>query len=163
MQVCEGVCWTDLLPSQDEKDCTTGLVACLCFSASGCEGRTSQTLEEGIRSHRVSLTTPQRFPPTERRNFSPLGNCQSVLHVHQFFFFSVDRLICAIYQAMRSCCIAQGTVSSQSLAMEHDEDNVRKRMYVYVWLGYFAVQQKLTEHCKSTIILKIKKINIYHD
>ena len=35
------------------------------------------------------------------------------------------------------------------------EDNVRKRMYVYVGLGHFAVQQKLTEHCKSTIILKI--------
>ena len=32
------------------------------------------------------------------------------------------------------------------------EDNVRKRMYVYVGLGHFAVQQKLTEHCKSTII-----------
>ena len=29
---------------------------------------------------------------------------------------------------------------------------VRKRMYV--WLGHFAVQQKLTEHCKSSIIQK---------
>ena len=29
-------------------------------------------------------------------------------------------------------------------------------MYVcmYVWLGHFAVQQKLTGHCKSTIIEK---------
>ena len=26
-----------------------------------------------------------------------------------------------------------------------------------VWLGHFAVQQKLTEHCKSTIIKKILK------
>ena len=25
-------------------------------------------------------------------------------------------------------------------------------MYVDVWLGHFAVQQKLTEHCESTII-----------
>ena len=51
------------------------------------------------------------------------------------------------------------------------EDNVRKRMYIYirvyryshVWLGHFVVQQKLTEHCKSTIIkkkLKKEKCNI---
>ena len=36
------------------------------------------------------------------------------------------------------------------------EDNTRKRMCVcvcvYVWLGHFAVQQKLTGQCKSTII-----------
>ena len=28
---------------------------------------------------------------------------------------------------------------------------------MYVWLGHFAVQQKLTAHCKSTIIEKILK------
>ena len=28
------------------------------------------------------------------------------------------------------------------------EDNVRKRVYTYVLLGHFGVQQKLTEHCK---------------
>ena len=27
-----------------------------------------------------------------------------------------------------------------------------KRMYIYVWLGHFAVQQKLTEHCKSAVV-----------
>ena len=37
------------------------------------------------------------------------------------------------------------------------EDNVRKRMcvceiYICIWLGHFAVQQKLTEYCKSTLI-----------
>ena len=31
-------------------------------------------------------------------------------------------------------------------------------MYKYVWLGHSAVQQKLTEHCKSTIT-KLKKKN----
>ena len=44
------------------------------------------------------------------------------------------------------------------------EDNVKKRMcvcvyvytHIYVWLGHFAVQQKLTEQCKATIIEKIK-------
>ena len=42
------------------------------------------------------------------------------------------------------------------------EDNVRKRMSMYVWLGHFAVQQKLTEHCKSIIIkiIYIKKKEI---
>ena len=34
------------------------------------------------------------------------------------------------------------------------EDNVKKRMYVDVRLGHFAVQQKLTEHCKSAVIKK---------
>ena len=28
------------------------------------------------------------------------------------------------------------------------EDNVRKRMYIHVELGHFAVQQKLAQHCK---------------
>ena len=29
-------------------------------------------------------------------------------------------------------------------------------LYMYVRLGHFAVQQKLREHCKSIIIIKIK-------
>ena len=32
------------------------------------------------------------------------------------------------------------------------DDHMRKRMYIYVWLGPFAVQQKWAQHCKSTII-----------
>ena len=35
---------------------------------------------------------------------------------------------------------------------------MRKRMHVYVQLGRLTVQQKLTEHCKSTIMKKIKII-----
>ena len=37
------------------------------------------------------------------------------------------------------------------------EDNVRKRKYIYIyiciyiWLGHFSIQQKLTEHYKSNI------------
>ena len=31
------------------------------------------------------------------------------------------------------------------------EDNVKK-MYINLQLGHFAVQQKLTERCKSTIV-----------
>ena len=37
------------------------------------------------------------------------------------------------------------------------EHNGRKRMYMDVWLGCFAVQQKVTEYCMSTIIIKKKK------
>ena len=57
---------------------------------------------------------------------------------------------------MRSCCIAQGTTSDH-LRWNIMEDNVRKRMYIYMYeWGHFAVQQNLTEHCKSTIIKKLK-------
>ena len=44
---------------------------------------------------------------------------------------------------------------SQSLVIEHDRIWEKKR-YIYVYLGYFAVQQKLTEHCKSTIMKNLK-------
>ena len=32
----------------------------------------------------------------------------------------------------------------------------KKEVYIYVYLGYFAVQQKLTEHCKSTKMKNLK-------
>ena len=28
----------------------------------------------------------------------------------------------------------------------------RDRIYIYIWLGHFAVQQKLAQHCKSNIL-----------
>ena len=34
------------------------------------------------------------------------------------------------------------------------EDNMRKRMYI--WPGCFAEEQKLAQHCKSTIVKKKK-------
>ena len=37
------------------------------------------------------------------------------------------------------------------------EESMRKRMSIYVWLGHFAIQQKLTQHWKSNLILKIQK------
>ena len=52
---------------------------------------------------------------------------------------------------MKSCSTAQGT-RSHHLWYNVIKDNARKRMYTYVQLGHFAVQQKLTEHCKSAII-----------
>ena len=36
------------------------------------------------------------------------------------------------------------------------EDIMRKR--IYIKLGHFDVEQKLTEHCKSTLIVIFKKI-----
>ena len=48
-------------------------------------------------------------------------------------------------------CTAQGTISNL-LGQNMTEDSSRKRMYIYIWLGHYAVQQKLTQCCKSTII-----------
>ena len=57
---------------------------------------------------------------------------------------------------MRSYCIAQGTMSSHLWNMM--EDNVRKTIYIFVFLSHFAVWWKLTKHGKSTIMEKIKII-----
>ena len=35
-------------------------------------------------------------------------------------------------------------------------------MYLYVWLGHFALQLKLTEHWKSTVTEKIKITRKWH-
>ena len=60
-------------------------------------------------------------------------------------------------------CTAQRTLSSL-LGKTMMEYNIRKGMCMYVRLGYFAVQQKLVQHCKSTLLLKIcasiKKQNV---
>ena len=53
---------------------------------------------------------------------------------------------------MKSCSIAQGPTPNH-LRWNMVEDVMRKGM----WLGHFAVQQKLTEHCTSTIIKQILK------
>ena len=49
-----------------------------------------------------------------------------------------------------SSYIAQGTIFSL-LGENMMEDHMRKRMYMYVWLGHCAIQQKLAPHCKSTM------------
>lgn len=41
---------------------------------------------------------------------------------------------------MGSCCIAQGTIFNHLM-----EDNIIKRMYTYVKLGHFTIEQKLAE------------------
>ena len=54
---------------------------------------------------------------------------------------------------MGSYCIPQGTVSGLlSYNMMKKEKKKKKRMCMYGWLGHFAIQQKLKEHCKSPII-----------
>ena len=40
----------------------------------------------------------------------------------------------------------------QPLGIDHDGRQYEKKMYIYVGLGHSAVQQKWTQHCKSTII-----------
>ena len=40
----------------------------------------------------------------------------------------------------------------QSPGLDHDGKEYLKRMYTYVkWLRHFALQQKLSQHCESTI------------
>ena len=62
--------------------------------------------------------------------------------------------------AMRSCCIAQGTISSH-LRWSMMEDNVKKRMYIYIcvcdWVT-LLYSRKLTEHCETIIMERIKII-----
>ena len=49
---------------------------------------------------------------------------------------------------------------TQSLGIEHDgRQYEKKNVDVYVWLGHYAVQEKLTQHCKSTLIKKKKKVS----
>ena len=33
----------------------------------------------------------------------------------------------------------------------HNGKDYKKNVYIYVYLNHFAAQQKLTQHCKSTI------------
>ena len=54
---------------------------------------------------------------------------------------------------MRTYCIAQGIISNL-FRQNMIEDSMRTKMYIYVWLGHYAVQQKLTQHCKLTITKK---------
>ena len=52
------------------------------------------------------------------------------------------------------CCIFIISPNLQNKPLAHDGRyyEEKKRMYIYVWLGHFAVQQKLKEQCKSTIL-----------
>ena len=50
---------------------------------------------------------------------------------------------------MGSCCTAQGIVSG--LLGKNLMEN-GKKIGVHGWLGHSAVQQKLKEYCKSTIL-----------
>ena len=47
----------------------------------------------------------------------------------------------------------------QSLGINMMKDSMRKRVYRYVGLGQYALQQKLAEHFKSTILKTIVIIN----
>ena len=43
--------------------------------------------------------------------------------------------------------------------MEHDGGYCEKKnIYIYMYMSHFAVQHKLAEHCKSTIIEKINTL-----
>ena len=52
---------------------------------------------------------------------------------------------------MRTYCIALETLLS-ALGDLNEKDLQKEGVYVYAWLIHFAVQQKLTQHCNSTIL-----------
>ena len=58
---------------------------------------------------------------------------------------------------MRFCCIAQGTITSDGTRWRIMWKK-KKKSNPGSLLGYFAVQQKLIEHCKSTIIKNLGKM-----
>ena len=63
--------------------------------------------------------------------------------------------------AMRSCCTAPWTIHLTARDRTWWRRIWEKEcVYIYIQLGRFAVQQKLTEHCKS-IIIKNKKIKSF--
>ena len=57
-----------------------------------------------------------------------------------------------IYRMINSKALesAQGTLFS--IRDKPQWKRIWKRMHTYVWLNHFTVQQKLTQHCKSTIL-----------
>ena len=51
---------------------------------------------------------------------------------------------------MRAYCIAQGTLLNAHGDLNGKEIQ-KDGIYVYIWLMHFAVQKKITQHCKATI------------
>ena len=60
---------------------------------------------------------------------------------------------------MRSCCRAKGTISSH-LWWDMIEDNVRKRIYVYMYNWVTLLNSRNWQNTKSTIMEKIKIIKL---
>jgi len=53
---------------------------------------------------------------------------------------------------MRTYYIAQETLFNALWGLKREGTHKKGVIYVSVWLVYFAVQQKLTQHCKATIL-----------
>ena len=51
---------------------------------------------------------------------------------------------------MKAYCIAQGTLLNAHGDLNGKEIQ-KDGIYVYIWLMHFAVQKKITQHCKATI------------
>ena len=52
---------------------------------------------------------------------------------------------------MRTYCIAQETLLVLCGDLNGKEIQ-KEEIYVYIWLIHFAVQQKLTQQCKATVL-----------
>ena len=62
--------------------------------------------------------------------------------------------------SMGTCCIAQRTLASNLWIIYGWKESERECICIYVWLGHFAVQQKLSQPCKLTNFNKTLKKNL---
>jgi len=54
---------------------------------------------------------------------------------------------------MRAYRVAQGALLKCSVRTYMGRQSKEEGIYVSTWLIYLAIQQKLTEHCKATIVV----------
>ena len=55
-------------------------------------------------------------------------------------------------------CYSTGNSTQYSVVNYMGKESIKRGLYVCVWLVHFAVQQKVSQHCKSNIIQsKLKK------
>ena len=49
-------------------------------------------------------------------------------------------------------CYSTGNSTQYSVVNYMGKESIKRGLYVCVWLVHFAVQQKVSQHCKSNII-----------
>ena len=92
-----------------------------------------------------------------------LGICPDVglldhVVVPDFIFWGTSKVFSIVVVPVyrRFCCVAQGSMSNH-LWWNMMKDKMRMRVCTDVGLGHSAVEQKLTEQCKSSTVKKKKK------
>ena len=68
-------------------------------------------------------------------------------------------LLCIKYITNENPLYSTGNSTQRSVVTRMERKSKKERIYVYMWLIHFAIQQKLTQHRKATILQKKKKVN----